>query len=153
MIKVKKIYLSGKYSAKFALVDDEDYEKLSKFSWHYNRGYARRNIKGSYTYMHHLIMDTKLVVDHINHDGLDNCKVNLRIATRSQNGANLRTTRKYKGVYRKQDCNRYEARIRFNNKIVYLGLFEDENKAAKAYNEKALELFGEFAYLNEIEGE
>ena len=90
------------------------------------------------------------IVDHINHNGLDNRRPNLRLATRSQNAANLgpyaNNTSGYKGV----DFNRgkWRARIREGGVRYFLGYFETAEDAARAYDTKAHELFGEFASLN-----
>lgn len=64
-----------------------------------------------------------------------------------------KTSSKYKGVHWRKDINKWVARISHRNKRIHLGCFDDEREAAKAYNEKALELWGEFARLNEIEVE
>jgi len=83
-----------------------------------------------------------LVVDHINHNGLDNRKSNLRVATRWQNAQNRRKTSKrtasiYKGVSWNKRDKRWFAEIRVNDKCRDLGYFEDETAAAKAYDEAA----------------
>lgn len=103
--------------------------------------------------MHRLIMNTPegMLVDHINHDCLDNRKSNLRICTHAENARNKRPvigTSKYKGVYWDKTNKKWEAHIRKGKDVKYLGQFKCEKKAALAYNEKAKELFGEFAYLN-----
>ena len=90
------------------------------------------------------------IVDHINQDPLDNRRQNLRLATRSQNAANLgpyaNNTSGYKGV----DFNRgkWRARITQDGVRYFLGTFDTAEDAARAYDQKALELFGEFASLN-----
>ena len=99
------------------------------------------------------IVQKELMVDHINRNGLDNTRKNLRICTRSENLMNskkpeLNSTSKYKGVNK---CgNSWRAEIRLNRKGFYLGKFKTEKEAALAYNKKAIELFGEFARLNEV---
>jgi hypothetical protein len=100
------------------------------------------------------INDVKIMIDHKNHNGLDCRKCNLRIASNAQNQWNQRlrkdNTTGYKGVtYNKKNCY-YSARIKINNKLLYLGSYSDKNDAAIAYNKKATELFGEFAFLNII---
>ena len=89
----------------------------------------------------------------IDHNGFNNTKANLRLCTPSQNNYNTRVrktkrTSKYKGVSRHKKSKSYAARIRYVGKLYDLGLFADEVEAAKAYDKKARELFGEFAYLN-----
>jgi len=142
-----------------ALVDDEDYEKLSKYKWyaHMSHGhyYAIRNIytqnrKRSAVKMHRQIMGNipNVQYDHTDGNGLNNCKNNLRRCTHGQNVMNSRkranVSSAYKGVYKIQGCNRWAAQA---NKQ-YLGLFASEVEAAKAYDKKAKEVFGEFARLN-----
>ena len=95
------------------------------------------------------------VIDHINHNGLDNRKENLRFVTRAQNQQNRRSTKnsssQYKGVGWHKASNKWRAKIGHKGKQTYLGLFTCEHQAALAYNEKALELWGENALLNEVE--
>jgi hypothetical protein len=95
-----------------------------------------------------------LVVDHINHNGLDNRKANLRPATRAQNNYNRLAikrkgaTSKYKGVAWKKDKNKWRARLHFNGKLMFLGYFDNQIDAAKAYDKAAKECYGPFACLN-----
>jgi len=143
---------------KFAIVDAEDYDRFSKYKWHAsNKGqtsYAQRNGPDGIVCMHRLIAGAPphLVVDHINHNGLDNRKKNLRLCTQAQNIYNSLPRRncssKYKGVYLHKRTNRYRATIRYKGKRFHLGSFKNEVDAAKAYDKKACELFGQFAYLN-----
>jgi len=162
---------------KFALVDDEDFEYLSQWKWNVslskkgNTGYAVRSqrygrIKISIC-MHRLIMGLengdKRQVDHIDHDGLNNQKQNLRACTAQENQRNTTSRKnsssKYLGVrlqkrkLKKTNSEResIQARIRIHGKLIHLGCFNTEEAAALAYNEKALELFGEFANLNVVE--
>jgi len=149
---------------KIAIVDDDDYEDISIFKWsaqkitesHTENYYARRaskeDGKSVKIYMHRLITKCPkgMVVDHINGNGLDNRKENLRICTQSENIRNQgrQKTNKtgYKGVrfYR----NNFIAQISQNNKQVYLGIFDDAISAAKAYDAKAKEIYGDYANLN-----
>jgi len=153
---------------KFAIVDAEDYHRLSKYKWCLSRtphtNYAMRRTKGKRVkgkrvkrksiMMHRFILNAPrhLVVDHINHNGLDNRKKNLRLCTRAQNNRNSRSFRKktsrYKGVSWDKRRKRFLACIRCNGKYYYLGRFKSETDAAKAYDRKARELFGQFAFLN-----
>ncbi len=95
-----------------------------------------------------------LVVDHINHNGLDNRKANIRPATRSQNNFNRLIVKredsssKYKGVSWRKRKMRWHARIHVNGEYKFLGYFKDEIHAAKAYDEAAKKYHGEFAVLN-----
>jgi hypothetical protein len=144
---------------KFAIVDAADYDRLSKYKWlALERGrslYAKTFLlKGKPLHMHRLITSAPphLVVDHINHNGLDNRRQNLRLCTHTQNQKNTRPrsggTSKYKGVHWEKAKNKFRAKIMLNRKSIHLGYFKNEVAAAKAYDKKARELFGEFAYLN-----
>lgn len=143
---------------KFAIVDAEDYDWLSKYKWcawkNENAFYACRTEKGHTVFMHRMIMSAPkgLMCDHIDHNGLNNRKSNLRLCTPAQNVHNKRPQRdsssKYKGVGSKKQSRKWEARIRFQGKLYHLGDFDNQMEAAMAYDDKAAELFGEFAYLN-----
>lgn len=160
-----KIKLTGKVgSGKFAIVDDEDYEHLNQFKWHLNEfGYART---GTYKFnkhngailMHRFILNApkNMDVDHINHNTLDNRKINLRLCTRSQNLHNSKKRKnvyfssKYKGVNWQEDIGRWRARIQIEKKPIHLGTFDNEIEAAIAYNNAARKYFGKFAKVNLI---
>ena len=147
------------------IFDTCDIELIQKHYWHIWRSpshdikYAAtaiygKNGKRTYTTMHRLIMlpPPGLVTDHINRNGLDNRRCNLRIATHSQNNANKapmrgKTASVYKGVS-KTPYGKWQAMTRTKGKELYLGTFESEIDAAKAYDKKVFELHGEFAYLN-----
>ena len=153
----RRIKLTG---GKYAIVDVEDYQELSQYPWQIweterNSCYAVRYCGKKIIYMHRQIMNAPAGVffDHRYGNSLDNRKVNLRIATRVQNQYNRRkisrkTTSKYKGVHLKRNMKKYCATIGFNGKKTHLGCFENEIDAAKAYDEAAKKLFGEFAKLN-----
>ena len=143
---------------KFALVDAQDYYQLSQFQWFAsvsgNTFYAVRKCGGKPVTMHRWIMEApaELVVDHIDHDGLNNCRSNLRLCSPVQNSRNAVSNNgassKYKGVCRRRKTKKWRAAIKFNKKSYNLGDFTDEIAAAKAYDKKAAEFFGEFACLN-----
>lgn len=137
---------------KFAKVDNEDFEELKNINWVYNNKYAR-NIKAGY--MHRLIINTPINMDtdHINHDTLDNRKSNLRICSRSKNNMNtisIDVNKKsiYKGVTWFKRDSKWKSQIMINYKNIHIGYFSSEFEAAKAYDKKAKELFGEFALTN-----
>lgn len=141
---------------KVAIVDVEDYEWLSEHKWWTSTKssgfYACRQENNAKIYMHRIIIKAPqgLFVDHIDRNGLNNRRSNLRLCTISQNIRNRRSkigTSKYKGVYWDKKCNKWRAAI-FLREHTNLGLFDNEVDAAKAYDRKADELFGEFAYLN-----
>ena len=136
-----------------ALVDDADFETVSRHSWCISRKYAVTSIGRKSTRMHNLIMGG-LGVDHIDGNCLNNTRKNLRFCNQSQNIANSKLSAKstsgYKGVsWHKQDA-MWRAHITFRYKFIHIGLFKDKVAAALAYNKKAKELFGEFAKLNEV---
>ena len=155
----KLIFLTqGKYS----IVDDEDFEKINQYKWWcrpYNNGNERAvgRVKGKSIFMHRFILNPPkdIGIDHIDHNGLNNRRENLRLATPSQNQANSYGKRfgkysKFKGVTFNK-IGGWQAQIGKNNKMIYLGCFSKEEDAARAYNKAAIKLFGEFAYLNKIE--
>lgn len=151
---------------KVALVDDEDYDRLSKFAWHAVKQetqntitwYAVHSVKANGTNikwrMHRVILgviDLKMIVDHKDHDGLNNQRHNLRAGTQLQNTGNRRKqpgTSIYKGVCSYK--NKWMAQIQHNHKHINLGYFDSEIDAAKAYDKKSKELFGEFAHSSGI---
>ena len=145
---------------KFAIVDAENYEQLSKYRWYAVKSrrtyYAIRSVKRSRVQirMHRMLLNAPpgLLVDHINNNGLDNRRSYLRLCTRAQNALNQRprrgTSSRYKGVGWDKSKKKFRASITHHYKRIHLGYFDDEIDAAKAYDKKAKELFGEFAYLN-----
>ncbi len=137
---------------KTALVDDEDFEMLSKFKWYAyfgNSWYAKTNIKCQSVHMHQLLLPNVIMIDHIDRNGLNNQRENLRVCTHTQNQSNSGPRKgKYKGVSYKKEQNRFVAQIQKHGKKVHIGYFNIETEAALAYDEAARVLFGEFAYLN-----
>lgn len=152
---MKKIKLT---QGKFALVDDADYEWLVQFKWCIVKVrriyYAIRAVQGKTVYMHRFMLEAPkdMDIDHINHNGLDNRRANLRICTHIQNLQNKRSscngTSKYKGVSWCKRDKKWTAQIEHGGQSAYLGRFANELEAANAYDKAAKELHGEFAYLN-----
>lgn len=145
---------------KVALIDDEDFEEISKYKWYALKCKkyfcAVRREPGRIIYMHREILGLKhgdgKETDHIDHNTLDNRRSNIRICTTAQNQANQNRqqggTSVYKGVYWHKRMCKWCVNIYQNLKHIHLGYFEDEIEAAKAYDIKARELFGEFAKTN-----
>jgi len=142
---------------KFAIVDAADYERVNAYKWcatgSGRRVYACRHYNGKNLSMHRFLMNPPqwMVVDHIDGNGLNNRRSNLRICTQRQNVYNSRPKGKssrYKGVCRDKSKNRWVVYVRHNGRNHYVGRFRDEIEAARAYDRKAYELFGEFAWLN-----
>jgi len=150
---------------KVAIVDDADYKRLSRWKWyaakHHNIWYAVRhspskNSKRKTIHMHRLILCLKSgdprESDHRNHDGLNNQRRNLRIATRAQNIRNQRpqkrTSSRFKGVCWDRHAAKWLARIRVEGRLINLGHFVSEIDAAKTYDAAACKYFSEFARMN-----
>ncbi len=157
----KQIPLTGKHGeGKFAIVDDADYETLLQYKWYVTaNGYASRAIGsprkgGTIIAMHRAIMNPPhdMVIDHINHDTLDNTRANLRITTHRQNIMNAapskNSTSPYKGVCWNKNKHRWMAHITVHGKSLVIGQYVTQREAALAYNDAAVIHFGEYAHLN-----
>ena len=160
---MKEIKLTKGY---VAIVDDEDYYRLSKYKWRASSICRKSNTIYASTMvsingkrvdirMHRFIMaatNSLIQVDHKDGNGLNNQKCNLRLANNSQNNAN-KPPRKdnkigYKGVCK--DRSKYRAVVYHLDKKINVGSFNTPEEAALAYNKKAIEIHGEFAYLNKV---
>lgn len=146
----------------FAIVDDDDFNWLSQWKWSAIKTkygyYADR--ESHYIRMHREVMSRWVgrpltddeEVDHINQNKLDNRKENLRLATSAENkrnrGKQSNNTSGYKGVMWDKATGKWMARICIDKKRIYIGWYSDKIDAAKAYDEKAKEVHGQFAQLN-----
>lgn len=159
---MKEIQLT---QGKVALVDDEDFEYLNQFKWcaqqeghtfYAARQSPRINKKSKTIRMHRAIMNppNNMHIDHKDHNGLNNCRSNLRICYQRENQINVNrrsdNTSGYKGVCWHNGAQKWASRIKVNGKDIHLGVFTDIKDAALAYNKAAVKFFGEFALLNEI---
>jgi len=152
-----------------AIIDEADVPLVAGRPWHvYCRGrrrrtlYAARMEAGQRVLMHRVILGVgpRLYVDHVNGDGLDNRRENLRVADRQQNRQNSRLDRDsrsgLKGIRLKKEgkgrSKPWEARIGVNGRQLFLGCFSDPKEAALAYDEAAVRHFGEFALTNRMMG-
>jgi hypothetical protein len=157
----RRIYLGEE---EWTILDQQDYYRFGNLKWgvcgHDEHIYGGRFIKTTKSagiklvYLHREIMNAPegLLVDHINSDTLDNRRVNLRLATHSQNSCNRpkksNTSSRFIGVNFEKLRNQWCAKIRHHGKRIWLGRFENEIEAAKAYDEAARKYHGEFARLN-----
>lgn len=142
-----------------ALVDDEDYEYLSQWKWCAMKAkhtfYAVRGAsiesKSTTIFMHWDVMGGK-GIDHKDHNGLHNWRYNLRFCTQGQNLMNLskrkNTSSTYKGVSFNNQTSKWQAYIQIKGRKIHIGYFIPEIEAALAYDARAKELFGDWAYLN-----
>lgn len=155
---MKKIKL---YNGRVAFVDDEDAELVRGYKWLIHKAgkteYAR-SMGTTMVYMHRLILnlsDPNILVDHIDHNGLNNTKSNLRLCNKSLNGANRTAANKnsssrHLGVYWFKQTKRWGVSVWKNRIRYHVGYFKSEDDAALAYNKKAIELHGDFAHINRI---
>jgi hypothetical protein len=154
-------------------VDAEDFDQLRKYLWYPVQArksrYAAATIAGRRVFAHRLVAGANDVfdratgkwrasdvVDHINGNGLDNRRANLRIASRAQNQRNTRGRPRhrrsaFKGVsFYPNSLRQWRATIEVDRRQIHLGYYESQSEAAHRYNEAAIRYFGEFAFLNNI---
>ena len=166
-VETKNKNFPGKHTI---IIDTEDWGKVKEHRWSIQGGEDRRypwqgkeirQRRRTTFFLHHLIAGKPQkgkVIDHKNHDGirtgLDNRKDNLREVTLAQNQQNRRSSRnsssQYKGVAWHKRGKKWEVKIEHKGKPIHLGYHTCEHQAALAYNKKTLELWGEYAHLNEV---
>jgi len=154
-ITMREIQLT---QGKVAIVRDDWFEYLSQWKWCTSEAddtfYAVRAESRKTILMHRVIADAKKgqLVDHWDRDGLHNWPENLRICTNGQNQwnrkKNTNATSQYKGVYWRKDAEKWQAQIQQHGKVYFLGMFVDQEDAARAYDKAAREMRGEFSRLN-----
>lgn len=146
----------------FTLIDLDDWKKVSKYRWTLNKkekgkhtNYARASINGKKTSLHTFVFHdchTEMIIDHINGDGLDNRKSNLRTCSDSENKRNQKKridgVSVFKGVGFSKRHNKWRAFIRVNDKLKTIGYFDSEGEAALAYDGAARYYFDKYARLN-----
>jgi hypothetical protein len=152
----------------FAIVDDKNFEWLNQWKWFAQKNkktfYACRNLpttrdgKRPKVWMHRLILnisDNNIIGDHRDRNGLNNIESNLRVADDLQSTTNRGKFKNSSSIYIGVSCDKdkygWIAQIQKNKKKMYLGYFKNEIDAAKAYNDAAIRMFGEFANLNKID--
>lgn len=156
-----EVFIKNKKGIIFKVIIDDEFSFLfEKYSYSIEiKGtniYAGRTLKNKRIYLHRDILNPnkKECIDHIDGNGLNNRKCNLRICNKAQNRRNSRKlencTSKFKGVCWDKDRNKWFAKIKIQDKTLNLGRFLTEIEAAKAYDEAATVLFGEFARINKI---
>lgn len=150
---------------KVAMIDDEDADRVLTFKWYaypdsrrQRIWYAQRHLpspqRGKFISMHRFILNAPpgVDVDHVNGDTLDNQRSNLRWANDSQNAANRRylptNTSGFRGVCFNKKAGKWQAGIKHQGKSIYLGIYDDVEAAARAYDAMARRVFGEFAVFN-----
>lgn len=168
-----KLIKIGGVNCLYTFVDDEDFEFVSKYHWTFNNNrYAHHvwfeNGKFNHIKLHRLLLDVtdrNIIVDHVDGNGLNNMKSNIRVCNRFENGRNRKSSRDksmsiFHGVSSKKRKwkskktgeefvnQRWTAIISFNKKDMYLGSFENEIEASIAYDFKCIELFKEFSHPN-----
>lgn len=142
------------------MVDEADYDSVSGYSWSVKEGYCSRYARMTSRhkpskYMHALVVGDAspgMVIDHVNGNGLDNRRSNLRFCSTRQNGMGRKPNRRagspFKGVRKYNNGDKWKSAIKINGIDVTIGVFDSEEEAALAYDERAEIEFGTFARTN-----
>lgn len=136
----------------YTVIVDDDVELDDR--WVVRKIKQRLYVSSGKLFLHRVIMNAQAgeLIDHLNDNPLDNRRSNLRRCTHGQNRQRSRTkpqgSSSYVGV--SVHGNKFNAKIWFNNKCYYIGTYETEIAASKAYDQKAIELFGEYAKINHV---
>jgi len=143
----------GEHTLHYSKCDEHLFSGYVFLVGHHGRLYVRiKRTKAAHRLVMGLQKGDGFEVDHINHNGLDNRRSNLRVCSKKQNQLNRRpdsgSTSEFKGVHWSKTRNKWYARIHLNGNDKHIGVFISEIDAARAYDRYAAEHFGEFAYLN-----
>lgn len=151
------IPIKRKGITKSICIDKDDHELFNKYNWCMDKdGYLNSRTYGKYVTLHRLLLGAVRgqEIDHIDRNATNNCRNNLRFCSKQQNQANQKLSKygssRYRGVSFCKATNKWAAMIMVNYKCIRLGRFSTQEEAAVAYNKKAKEVFGEFAYQNTI---
>lgn len=146
-----------------AIIDDQDYEKVSEYNWYVQENktgiiYAKANDRknGTTLFMHRLILNIPkgTIIDHVDGDGCNNTRTNLRVCTKQQNAFHSKKMRgcysKFKGVSIDSNGKCWRSFIKVDGKYKHLGNFKTELEAAQEYNKAAKKYHGDYAWLNNM---
>lgn len=150
------VYCTRKHLIPFE-IDDEDLERVMQHSWLLDsNGYISTTVKCKTIRLHRFLMNAPkgTYVDHVDRNKMNNHKSNLRFCSQQQNSFNQhrgdKYSSKYKGVSWNKCCKMWQAKLAINKEQIYLGVYDNENDAAMAYNTAALKYFGGYGILNDI---